>query len=526
MASNHKRADNFDDLLRDALLEANRRDFEDILRSDEKVSFSSEYEKAMRRIIGNFERLRKASRNGAGPDEKDGNGEGCGTGGAVDDDAGGNGEDLVEDSDTRGTEKGTAFVTAGETRRKSGAGRLGALKMAACILLAVVLLGGGVLAISPNARAAVVRWAQQWHFFSAGEYIPVSEEDDFYGLRKPVSAEGAEGLLRVESAYVKNGKLSLALEGTIPIEDPLEKWISISDSEGAQGKYLSCDYMYDETDGSWNALIVMEFPRSDSDYLLTCSFADGPELSLRFDKAEDGDVLLAEDACGWYSDPENGVGLMLFSGESSGQFFVTILSETEEEGAEVSLPWDEICLLTKEGERIYPIRSDGAHSLYFSTAPERGDELEIPYLELFYPDQSGSVKLERGGAGDVTFSLGDKKLELSGVSWQSYQEELSPKTPEGETAEISQPAQRIGFSLTLKGASEKLALRGISAEAAENCRNRYRVGDMKFRWDDPFQSPDSSLFSVSGLKPDIDEAEIVFSSPVYRIKSPASISIR
>ena len=52
MASNHKRADNFDDLLRDALLEANRRDFEDILRSDEKVSFSSEYEKAMRRIIG------------------------------------------------------------------------------------------------------------------------------------------------------------------------------------------------------------------------------------------------------------------------------------------------------------------------------------------------------------------------------------------------------------------------------------------------------------------------------------------
>lgn len=281
MASTDRKPENpdrEDARLRDALLEANRRDFEDVLKSGEEILFSDQYEKRMRRITDNFAEYRKA------------------------------GERKKADPAIKISSDGLLQRRNGLPRRHRNISRT-----ALCILLAAVLFGGGVLIVSPKARAAVADWLRQWHFFSADEYVSVSETDTFHVLSSPARVESEDGYLEAESACMKNGVLRLALRGSIPVEELPEKYISVSDPEGNSGKYLSCDYMYEEADGCFSALILMEFQKSGREYTLNCVSADSGnpvKLPLRFTEAKEGDLLTVS---GWYSDPANGISLYAFA---------------------------------------------------------------------------------------------------------------------------------------------------------------------------------------------------------------------
>ena len=236
----------------------------------------------------------------------------------------------------------------------------------------------------------------------------------------------------------------------------------------------------------------------------------------------------------FYDDLDLGIQLAAATEYKDSLLKVAVISKACNADSDLTLPLQEMYLLTEDGEKISPLKESdlalkgitdeqSSSALYFDTLLQEGIRLVIPYLTISEYPAPVSFRTQKEYGYQGALSLGGRQLEIKDTGWSEYYESIQMKKTDGKRTDQGKMAQKISFNIGLDEKSGKnLELISLDIQASE--KNEYYDSGTKLIWDDPYRW--NETFTADGIKADASQTEIRLSSPVYKTTNAISILLR
>lgn len=405
------------------------------------------------------------------------------------------------------------------------------LRRAVCAVLILSAVLGSIFVFNPTARTVISNAFSHILKYIPGteSYLSVTADDANYTLSGSVTADYGDSCIKINSAYTYDGNLIISLEGSADKQIDLNSTpdISVTDANGHAGKQTDFNYIDDMEDNHWSCLISFGFKNASDYYDL---FVNGKKIPLVLTKA---DSIQPENS-NFYDDLNLGIQLAAATEYKDGLLKAAVISKACNADSDLTLPLQEMYLLTQDGEKISPLKESdlaqkgitdeqSSSALYFDTPLQEGIRLVIPYLTISEYPAPVSFRTQKEHGYQGTLSLGGRQLKIEDIGWSDYYESIQMRKLEGGRTDQGNMAQKISFHIHLYEKSEKnLELISLDIQASE--KNEYYDSETKLIWDDPYRW--NETFTADGIKADVSQTEIRLSSPVYKTTNAISILLR
>ena len=413
------------------------------------------------------------------------------------------------------------------------------LKHAACAAAAVIIACGAFITIDDGARAAVVNAAQRVFLIIPGTGTFIENNGGIIAMHGSVRAEFDSGYIKVNSAYIDSGSMKITLEGTAAFDG--SDGISVCDKDKKSAAYPDeINWMSDE-DGTWSA--ACEFTVKNVKYDENAVYfvnINGNEVPIVLVPAQ----KITENV-NYYEDTDIGISVAAiteYTDGGTGKLKLSLSSKSNSPDQQISFGTGSIKLLKSDSSVVLPesctFSENGKCTAVFDTLLDDDTKLVISDIELNEtPSAVDELKfsVKRGTSLNKSFDINGKEINISGVQWQSYYNNMNMRLPDGSTADAGGEAQKIIFTADIKGnLADKLKLTELDLKPDSGSVNYYEYNGQRLIYEDPDSAANEGNTSNEGtgvtacaenIKPDISSVNIEISGISYKLKHDVVIKL-